>query len=203
MSLFHRTKTTDTPDTPATPQEAPVSASPFDKLPPVPSFTLTSTDVKDGEPLAPPQYSARTPVPGAADASPQLSWTGFPEATKSFVVTMYDADAPVPAGFWHWALADIPAAVTELATGAGAPGDQALPAGAFHVPNDARLAFFAGAMPPPGTGKHRYFIAVSALDVPSVKDLGVTDASTPTVLYFSILQHTIARALITPWGGEG
>ncbi|WP_443060511.1 YbhB/YbcL family Raf kinase inhibitor-like protein [Streptomyces sp. NBC_00459] len=199
MSLFRRTKTTDTP----APQEAPVPANPFDRLPPVPSFTVTSTDVKDGEPLATAQYSTRTGIPTAADASPQLSWTGFPEATKSFVVTMYDADAPVPAGFWHWAVADIPAGATELVTGAGAPGGQGLPAGAFHVPNDARLPFYAGAMPPPGTGKHRYFIAVNALDVASVKDLGVADDSTPTVLYFSILQHTIARALITPWGGEG
>ncbi|WP_406117963.1 YbhB/YbcL family Raf kinase inhibitor-like protein [Streptomyces sp. NBC_00989] len=143
------------------------------------NLTVTSTDVKDGEPLAPPQHSARTGIPTAADVSPQLYWTGFPEATKSFVVTMYDADAPVSAGFWHWALADISAGVTELATGAGAPGGQGLPDGAFQVPDDARLAFYAGTMPPPGTGKHRYFIAVNALDVPSVKDLGVTDDPPP------------------------
>jgi len=180
-----------------------MSASPFDKLPRVPSFTVTSTDLADGEPLAPAQYSARTPVPGAADASPQLSWTGFPDATQSFMITMLDADAPVPAGFWHWAVADLPVTTTELATGAGAPGGQGLPTGAFHLPNDARLAFYAGAMPPVGTGKHRYLIAVSALDVPSVTELGITAESTPTMLYFSTLQHTIARAVITPWGGEG
>jgi hypothetical protein len=177
--------------------------SPFDKMPPVPSFTVTSTDVKDGEPLAMPQYSARTSIPGASDASPQLSWSGFPAETQSFVITMYDADAPVPAGFWHWALADVPATVTALATGAGAPGGADLPPGAFNVANDARLPFYAGAMPPPGTGKHRYFIAVNALNVPSVRDLGVTEESTPSVLYFSILQSTIARAVIVPWGGEG
>jgi hypothetical protein len=180
-----------------------MTSTPFDNMPPTASFTVTSTDIKDGEALGVPQYSGRTGIPGAMDASPQLSWTGFPESTRSFVITMFDADAPVPAGFWHWALADIPASVTELSTGAGAPGGAALPAGAFHVANDARLEFYAGAMPPPGTGKHRYFIAINALDVESVRDLGVSEQSTPTMLYFSILQHTVARAVITPWGGEG
>ncbi|MFF2524156.1 YbhB/YbcL family Raf kinase inhibitor-like protein [Streptomyces liangshanensis] len=179
-----------------------MTTSPYDRLPQVPSFELTSTDVKDGQPLPVAQYSAGTGIPGAVDASPQLSWSGFPGGTRSFAVTMYDPDAPTPSGFWHWALADIPATVTELPTGAGAPGGGALPEGAFHVPNDARLDFYAGAMPPPGTGKHRYVIAVHALDVPSMKELGVSAESTPALLNFSFLGHTLARALLTPWGGE-
>jgi phosphatidylethanolamine-binding protein (PEBP) family uncharacterized protein len=74
--------------------------------------------------------------------------------------------------------------------------------GAFHVPNDLRASAYTGAAPPPGTGRHRYYIAVSALDIPSVTALGITPESTPAALSFSILQHTLARAVILPWAGE-
>jgi Raf kinase inhibitor-like YbhB/YbcL family protein len=141
-------------------------------------------------------------APGATDRSLQLSWGGFPADTRSFVVTMYDPDAPTPSGFWHWAVADIAADMTSLDAGAGAPGNGALPDGAFHVSNDVRATAYTGAAPPPGTGRHRYYIAVSALDVPSVTALGITPESTPAALGFSILQHTLARAVLVPWAGE-
>ena len=94
---------------------------PFARLPVVPSFTVTSTDVTDGQALPLAQMSAIFGVPGGKDLSPQLSWSGAPAETKSYTVTMYDPDAPSGSGFWHWAVADIPASVTGLPTGA-APG---------------------------------------------------------------------------------
>ncbi|HEY0934179.1 MAG TPA: YbhB/YbcL family Raf kinase inhibitor-like protein [Trebonia sp.] len=176
--------------------------SPYDTLPAVPEFTVTSADVTDGAPLPAAQFGAMSGTAGAEDRSPHLSWDGFPAATRSFVVTMYDPDAPTPSGFWHWAVADIPAGATCLDAGAGTPGGGGLPDGAFHVPNDVRATAYAGAAPPPGTGRHRYYIAVSALDVPSVTALGITPESTPAALSFFILQHTLARAVLVPWAGE-
>jgi len=100
---------------------AQAAPNPYDRLPPVPSFTVTSSDVKDGVALAPAQMSGAFGVPGGKDLSPQLSWSNVPAGTKSFVVTMYDPDAPTPSGFWHWVLVDVPATTTQLPTGAGAP----------------------------------------------------------------------------------
>lgn len=176
--------------------------SPYDSLPAVPAFAVTSTDVADGAPLPVAQFAAMSGVTGAEDRSPQLSWSGFPAATRSFVVTMYDPDAPTPSGFWHWAVADIAAGVTSFDAGAGAPGAGGLPEGAFHVANDVREPGYTGAAPPPGTGKHRYYLAVTALDVPSVAALGVAPESTPAALSFSLLGHTLARGVLVPWAGE-
>src|SRR3984957_13430602 len=100
---------------------------PFARLPVVPSFAVTSTDVTDGQPLPPAQLSGIFEVPGGKDLSPQLSWSGAPAETKSYTVTMYDPDAPSGSGFWHWAVADIPATVTGLPTGAGDGTGQYLP----------------------------------------------------------------------------
>ena len=175
--------------------------SPYDRLPPVPSFALQSTDAADGQPLPIRQYSAIFGFPGGSDTSPQLSWSGFPAQTRSFVVTMFDPDAPTPSGFWHWALADIPAEVTSLQAGAG--DGYALPPGAFHLPNDARAERFIGAAPPPGTGRHRYLIAVHALETPSVTELGVPRDGTPAGLSYFMLGKTIARAVMAPWAQAG
>ncbi|WP_407674933.1 YbhB/YbcL family Raf kinase inhibitor-like protein [Nonomuraea fuscirosea] len=166
--------------------------NPFARLPEVPSFTVTSTTLADGAPWPAAQMSAG--VPGGKDISPQLSWSGAPEGTKSYAVTVYDPDAPTGSGFWHWAVADIPATVTEVPEGAGDDTGSGLPEGAYQLPNDARVARYLGAAPPAGHGPHRYFVVVHALGTDAI---GVPADATPAYLGFTIAGHVLARAVLT------
>ncbi|MDB4946048.1 MAG: Phospholipid-binding protein [Labilithrix sp.] len=168
--------------------------SPYDFLPDVPSFTLTSTDVADGVTLPNAQVSGLLGA-GGKDVSPQLAWSGFPPETRSFVVTMYDPDAPTASGFWHWAVLNLPLTTTELAADAGNPDAIDLPAGAITLKNDGGSARYVGAAPPPGHGPHRYFIVVHAVDV---EKLEVTADGSPAFLGFNLFSHTLARATLTP-----
>jgi Raf kinase inhibitor-like YbhB/YbcL family protein len=165
---------------------------PYEELPAVPSFQLQSHLVADGETMPVAQRSGIFGA-GGQDTSPDLAWSEFPEETQSFMVTMYDPDAPTPSGFWHWAVINIPASVTSLPAGAG-DRDETLPDGATHLANDASLRRYLGAAPPPGD-PHRYFVVVSALDV---AEAGVPDTATPALASFQTLAHTIARAILVP-----
>ena len=167
--------------------------NPYDFLPEVPSFSVTSTDVADGETMSNPQVSGEFGA-GGEDVSPQLSWSGFPDETKSFAVTCFDPDAPTASGFWHWAIANIPASVTELPTGAGDP-DAELPAGAVALAGDAGTSRYIGAAPPSGHGPHRYYFVVHAL---SEESLPVDENARPALLGFQMFGKTLARGMIVP-----
>ncbi len=167
--------------------ERAVAPDPYDILPPVPAFTLTSTDVTDGRPLD--ELYAHTSV-GGKNLSPQLSWSGFPAETRGFVVTCFDPDAPTGSGFWHWVAVNLPASVTELDRGA-----DPLPEGAFTVRNDDGDTGYGGAAPPPGDRPHRYVFAVHALDVDRLE---VTEGATPAYVGFNLAFHTLARATLRP-----
>ncbi len=164
--------------------------NPYDFLPKLPTFTVTSQSFTDGQPWSQPQVSGLMGA-GGEDQSPQLSWSGFPEETRSFAVTVYDPDAPTGSGFWHWAVANLPATVTELPAGVG--DGSSLPGDAITLRNDAGLRRFVGAAPPPGHGHHRYIVAVHALQV---EKLDVTEDSSPAYLGFNLFSQAIARALI-------
>jgi Raf kinase inhibitor-like YbhB/YbcL family protein len=167
--------------------DRPVAPDPYNLLPEVGSFTVTSTDIAAGERLSDDHAYA------GGNKSPQLSWSGFPAETKGFVVSCFDPDAPTPSGFWHWVLVGLPADVTELPTGAGST--ERLESGAFHIRNDFGSKDFGGAAPPPGDVNHRYYFVVHAIDVEA---LDVDGDSSPAFIAFNLVFHTLARAIITP-----
>lgn len=68
------------------------------------------------------------------------------------------------------------------------------PAG-ITLPNEQRTRQFIGAAPPPGTGIHRYFFVVDALDV---AHLELPDEATPAILGFNRHFHSLARGILVP-----
>ena len=131
------------------------------------------------------------------NVSPKITWSAAPKGTKSFVVTMYDKDAPTGSGFWHWVVVDIPANVTSLAAGAGSDPAK-LPKGAHMTSNDAGQALFLGACPPPGE-KHEYRITVKAV---TLDKLPVPDNASGALVGFVSNMNKLAEASIAAKGSN-
>lgn len=129
--------------------------------------------------------------------SPQIAWRGAPEGTRSFVVTVYDPDAPTGSGWWHWVVANLPAAVNELPAGAGSAAGK-LPAGAVTVNNDIGSPGYIGACPPVGR-THRYVITVHAL---KVDKLDLPSNATPALVGFLAWANELGKASTTVLGGR-
>ncbi|WP_369046122.1 YbhB/YbcL family Raf kinase inhibitor-like protein [Sinomonas sp. P10A9] len=164
-------------------------------------FKLTSQDLVEGGVLPQPQVSAYFGLDGQ-DLSPQLSWSGAPEGTHSFAVTVMDPDAPRAGGFCHWAVVNIPSAVDELPEGAGGapdgmgPSDSeaGLPSGSLELVNDAGYNGFVGAAPPRGSGPHRYVVTVHALSADVIPGTPRTKGSRALR---DIAAHELATASLT------
>ena len=168
--------------------------NPYDYLAEVPAFNVTSNDMADGQPI-PLRFVADANFGmGGENVSPHLEWDGFPAATQSFAVTCFDPDAPTGSGFWHWVLFDVPAGVTELATGAASGDAAGIPPGATHARNDTGNQLYTGPFPPAGHGPHRYLFAVHAL---GAAQLGVDATATPAVVGFTMSNCTLGRAVLT------
>ncbi len=106
---------------------------------------LSSTSFTPGGELAQ-RYGKRS-----ENVSPQLSWDGVPDGTRSFALSFIDIH-PMVRGFMHWLLADIDAGTRELPEGA-ARG---------RLPRGVReLVPYAGPFPPSGT--HEYVFTLYAL----------------------------------------
>ena len=123
-------------------------------------FRLTSPDIRPGSMIGA-KYVANIFGCTGGNVSPALSWSGAPEGTKGYVLTVYDPDAPTGSGFWHWVMYDIPASVTSLDQGAGAPGKA--PAGAVEGRTDYGIEGYGGPCPPKGDKPHRYIFTVYAV----------------------------------------
>jgi len=162
-------------------------------------FTLTSSQVKPQGTLSLEQVYDGFGCQGA-NISPALEWSGAPPETKSFVLTLFDPDAPAGlGGFVHWVMFNIPADVTALAENAGNPQLQLAPEGSIQTRNDYGEMGFGGACPPPGDSPHRYQFTLYALS----SDRLALDASvTPAVVGFQANVHAIAKAGLESFYGR-
>ena len=148
----------------------------------VAALTLESADFPSGGAIPRPSMSTDC---GGSNFTPQLTWNGVPEKTKSFALIVRDPDAPVPGGFYHWVLYDIPRETRQL-------DPNALPAGTKIGKASTGRAAYYGPCPPPGPA-HHYVFTLYALDVPSV------DADTPLtgeLLAQRIGNHALAKATL-------
>ncbi len=123
--------------------------------------------------------------------SPQLYWENAPKDTKSFAVTIHDADAPTGSGWWHWLIFDINKNVDELLADAGNLAKNIAPKNALQSKTDFGTPGYGGPCPPSGSGFHRYIITVYAL---KVEKLGLDSSANPALVGYNLSQNTIEKA---------
>ena len=127
------------------------------------------------------------------DISPDLSWSGVPQGTKSLALIVDDPDAPDPAKpqrvYVHWVVYNIPAASNGIPEGGPAPR------GSSTGTNDFSNKHWGGPCPP--IGRHRYFFKLYALDtmlnLSSDKKKDVEDAMKGHILAQAELMGTYQK----------
>lgn len=88
--------------------------------------------------------------------NPELSFSDVPKNAQSLVLIMHDPDAPMPGGFTHWVLYNIPPNTTDISEGS-------LPANTQSGRNGAGNTDYIGPCPP--SGEHHYKFKLHALDI--------------------------------------
>jgi hypothetical protein len=125
------------------------------------TITVTSSSFPDGGEI-PAKYT------GQQGVSPQLSWSGAPAGTASFVLIMHDVDAAFPAqnlatDITHWVVWNIPGSTTSI------PEGGPVPSGSNQT--SLRGPQYMGPAPPAGHPYHHYIFQIfalnSTLDVPA------------------------------------
>ncbi|MGD9740943.1 MAG: YbhB/YbcL family Raf kinase inhibitor-like protein [Bauldia sp.] len=120
-------------------------------------FQLTSPAFRDGHRI-PDRHTGE-----GEDVSPALRWSGAPDGTRSFVLSVDDPDAP-NGPFGHWAVFGIPADWHELPEAFdGGDAD-----GVRFGRNDAGGSGYSGPCPPRGHGVHHYRFRLAAIDRPTL-----------------------------------
>jgi len=131
------------------------------------AFQLTSPGLADNATLDS-RHAADTQNCGGKNISPALEWRNAPAGTKSFAVTIFDADAAKGLGVVHWVLYGIPPSTTSL-------GEGAMPPGSILGTNVTGHTDYHGPCPPVGEIAHHYVVQVYALDVaPNALPAGLT-----------------------------
>lgn len=129
------------------------------------AMQLTSSGLQQGATID------RVHTADGDDRSPPLAWSGAPEGTQSFALICEDPDAPSPKRpakqpWVHWVIFNLGADRRELPEGIDrSPHPSRAPEATQGVnawPSDN--VGYRGPAPPPGSGRHRYFFTIYALD---------------------------------------
>jgi Raf kinase inhibitor-like YbhB/YbcL family protein len=122
-------------------------------------FGLTSATFKDGTmmPKKVANKNAQNPNCVGDNVSPQLSWTGTPDGTKSFALTMVDPEGRGGLGVFHWVAYGIPPNVTSFAEGEVSKETDKYIGGK----STQGVGFYSGPCTPPGTPHHYTFLIIA------------------------------------------
>jgi Raf kinase inhibitor-like YbhB/YbcL family protein len=162
------------------------------------AFKLTSPDIKEGG-TVPMAHVMNAMGCTGGGKSPALAWSGAPEGTKGYALTVYDPDAPTGSGFWHWVVANIPASTTSLPGGI-TPDGQGLPAGAIQTRTDGGGGTgYLGPCPPVGDKPHRYIFSIIAL---KTDKLDVNADASGAYVGFNIHFAELGRATLSATFGR-
>ena len=140
------------------------------------AFTLASTTFEPNGPLP---ITTVAKDCGGQNISPEVHWSNAPANTKSFVLVMHDPDAPVPGGFYHWSMVNIPPRIVALSSAKADP-------------------MYYGPCPPPGK-MHHYNTTLYALDIAHIdwKTLPQDARGRALTLLARIKGHVIGKATVT------
>ncbi len=151
---------------------------------------LTSSTFENGDIL-----DAAFTVEGE-DISPPLAWSAPPSGTKSLAIICDDPDAPSaqrpgPEPWVHWILFNIPSNLRMLPTGVSQEPEPDAISGASQGQNswpDENIGY-RGPAPPLGSGPHRYFFKLYALDL----ILRLTAGATKSQLLAAMETHILTE----------
>jgi Raf kinase inhibitor-like YbhB/YbcL family protein len=143
---------------------------------------VTSPDIVGGQPIPKAFMATRC---GGENRAPTLVWTGAPSNAASFAIVMHDADAPIPGGFYHWVVYNLPAGTNRLDPSTKLNADQL-------GETSTGQAEYHGPCPPPGPA-HHYVTTVYALDIPRISSPA---ALTGPQLEQRIAGHVVARGVL-------
>lgn len=129
--------------------------------------------------------------------SPELTWTGAPRNTRTFVVVTYD----VTAAFTHWGMYNIPGNSKGLPENAGVAGSKY----GAQVVNDFLVgAEYDGPCPPANVAPdvHHYVFTVYALDIELKLPSSASFPANAETLYQALIEagqrnHILASARLT------
>lgn len=164
----------------------------------VATLTVTSTDFNEGETI-PVRNTCDNADGVARGISPQLSWTGAPDTTNSFVIIMDDEVAPCGIGVnacSHWGLFNIPSDVTAVESNV----DVASISGATTSLSYDGQAGYSGPCPP---SAHEYKITVYALNDEHPDNMNMAEAYTRAGFESGHSMHIVGQGTLTgKYGGN-